>query len=68
MTVSTHKFQDGHFHHALVEVRWLVLHDLDSDNFVRLHILTLHDLAECALTEDVQDQVPASQSARFLRR
>ena len=55
---TTYEFQDGHLHHTLVEVRWLVLDYLHGDNLVRLHVLTLNDLTERSLAQDIQDQVP----------
>ena len=55
----THQVEDGHFHHTLVEVGRLVLDDLDGHNLVRLHVLTLDDLAERALPQYIQDQVSA---------
>ena len=60
----THELEDGHFHHALVEVRRLVLHDLHRDDLVRLHILTLDHLTERALTQDVQNEVPKTEKNR----
>lgn len=46
-----------HFHHALVEVRWLVLDDFNSNNLVRFHVLTLDDLTKGSLAENVEDEV-----------
>lgn len=58
-TWNTHKFEDGDFHHTLIEVSRLVLHDLHRHHLVGLHILTFDDLAERSLAENVQDEVPA---------
>lgn len=46
-----------HFHHTLVEVRRLVLYNLDSNNLVRFHILTFDNLAEGSLAENVKNEV-----------
>ena len=54
----THELEDGHFHHTLVKVRRLVLDHLDSDDLVRLHILTFHHLPESPLPKDVEDEIP----------
>ena len=56
--VETHQLEDGDLHHALLEVRRLVLDDLYRDDLVRLHVLALDDLAERALAEYVEDKVP----------
>ena len=55
---TTYEFQDGHLHHTLVEVRWLVLDYLHSNNLVRLHVLTLDDLSKSALAQNVKNKVP----------
>lgn len=47
------EIEDGDFHHGLVVVSGLVLDDLDSDDFVGLHVLTLYDLSESALAEQI---------------
>ena len=65
---STHQVEDGHFHHTLVEVGRLVLDDLDGHNLVRLHVLALDDLAERALPQYIQDQVPARRVSDLLGR
>ena len=55
--ITTDQFQDGNFHHALVEISGLVFNNLDRDYLMRLHVLTFDDLPESALTEYVEDQV-----------
>ena len=52
---ETYKIQHGHFHHTLVEIGSSVLDDLDSHDFLSLEILTLDDLPECALAEDIEN-------------
>jgi hypothetical protein len=56
------QLEDGDLHHRLVEVGRLVLHDLDGDDLVRFDVLAFDDLAEGALAEDVEDEVPAPAS------
>lgn len=53
----TYQIQDGHLHHALVEIGRAVLDDLDGDNLLGLQILALDDLTECALAEHVKNKV-----------
>lgn len=55
---ATYQIQDRDLHHTLVEVRSAVLNDLHSNHFLGLQILTFDDLAECSLTQNVQDQIP----------
>lgn len=45
----TYHLQQGDLHHALVEVSWLVLDNLHSNDFVRFDVLALDDLAKGAL-------------------
>lgn len=52
-----YQFEDRHFHHTLIEVGGLVLDYLHGDNLMRLHILTLDNLAESTLSENIQDKV-----------
>lgn len=54
---QTYQVQDGHLHFALIQVCRLVLYNLDSADIVCPHILTLYNLTESALTEDIEDQV-----------
>lgn len=56
---GTDHLEYRNLHHRLIEIRRLVLHDLDSHHIVRLHILALDDLPERALAQHVQDQIPA---------
>ncbi len=55
--MKTYKLQYRNFHHALIEVCWLVLDNFNSDNLVRLRVLTLDDLTESTLTQNIQDQI-----------
>lgn len=57
MYEGTYKVKNGHLHHTLIEVCWLVLHDLYGHDLVRLHILAFNDLTKCALTENVENKV-----------
>ena len=52
------EIQHRHLHHALVEVGSLVLDHFDGDNLLSLQILTFDDLAEGALPEHVENQIP----------
>jgi hypothetical protein len=54
----TYQLQDCHLHHTLIEVGRLVLHNFDSHYLMCFHILTLHYLTECSLTENIKNQVP----------
>lgn len=54
----TYQVQDRDLHHTLVEVRSAVLDNLHSNNLLGFQILTFDDLAECSLTQNVQDQIP----------
>lgn len=58
-----YQLEDRDLHHRLLEVRRLVLNDLDRDHLVRPHVLTLDDLAKRALPEHVEDQVPVTVEA-----
>ena len=55
--VSVEHLEHGDLHHTLIEVGGLVLDDLDRDNFVGGHVLTLDNLTEGALTQDVEDEI-----------
>jgi hypothetical protein len=59
-----HHLKNGNLHHALIEIRRFIFDDLDRDDLVRLHILTLDDLPKGPLSEDVEDQVPAIQRVK----
>lgn len=63
---ETHQVQDRHFHHTLVEVRGLVLDDLDGHNLLRFQVLTLDDLSECSLSQHVQDEVPVPAESAYV--
>jgi hypothetical protein len=56
---KSYHLKDRDLHHTLVEVRRLVLDNLDGHNLVALDVLALHDLAERALAKDVEDDIPA---------
>ncbi len=58
----TYQIQDGHLHHTLIEVCCPVFDHLDGDNLLRLQILTFHDLTECALAENIKDQIAVPRS------
>lgn len=63
VTSSEHpnQFQNGDFHHTLVEVCWFILHHLDGDDLVRCDILAFHHLTEGTLAQNVQNEVPATR-------
>lgn len=54
---SAYQFQYGDLHHTLIKVRWFVLDNLDGNDLIGFHILTLDYLAKRPLTENVQDEV-----------
>lgn len=54
----SYQVQNRHFHHTLVEVCCAVLDDFYSHDLLSLEILTLDDLAESALTQNIEDKVP----------
>ena len=53
----TYELQDGNLHHTLIEVRRLVLDDFHRNNIMRPHVLAFHNLTECPLSEDIQNQI-----------
>ena len=61
-TWNTHKFEDGDFHHTLIEVSRLVLHDLDCDNFVGFHVLAFDNLPKRSLSKDIKNKVSSATS------
>lgn len=52
-----YQVQDGHLHHALVEIRRPVLDDLDGNHLLRFQILALDDLAKSTLSKHVQYEI-----------
>lgn len=54
----TDEFENRHLHHRLLKVSRLVLDNLDGDDLMSLHVLTLDDLSKRSLSQHVQDQVP----------
>jgi hypothetical protein len=55
---GTNQFQDGDFHHTLIEISRLVFDHFDGHDLVRLHVLTLDHLAKGPLPQNVQNEVP----------
>ena len=49
----TYQLEYGYFHHTLVEVCGFVFYYLHGYNFVCLHVLTLDDLTECTLPQNI---------------
>lgn len=47
----TYQIQNRDFHHALVEVCSSVLNDLHGHDFLRLEVLTFHDLSKGSLAK-----------------
>ena len=56
----TYQFENGDFHHTLVEIGRFVLDDFDGDDFMGFDVLTFDDLSKSALSKDVQDEIPGS--------
>ena len=54
---ASYQIKDGNLHHTLVEIGSAVFDDLDCDHLLCLEILTLDNLAESALAQDVQDKI-----------
>ena len=57
LSTKAYQFQDGYFHLALVQIRRLILDNLDGKELVRSHILTFDDLSKRTLTQNIQNQV-----------
>ena len=57
-TWNTHKFEDGDFHHTLIEVSRLVLHDLHRHHLMGFHVLAFDNLSERPWTENIKNQIP----------
>ena len=55
--LAVYQIEDRHFHHTLIKVCCPVLDDLDCDNLLSLQVLTLDDLTECSLAEDIQNEI-----------
>lgn len=55
--IKPYQVQNGHLHHALVEIRCPVLDNLDGDYLLRLQVLTLDDLAKSALSKNIQYEI-----------
>ncbi len=58
------QFQNGDFHHTLVEVCRLVLHHLYGNDLVSCNILAFHHLTKGTLTQNVQNEVPAGHELK----
>ena len=54
---EAYQFQNSDLHHALVKISWLIFNHLDSDDFMRLHVLTLYDLTKRALAQHIQNEI-----------
>lgn len=53
-----YQIQYGDFHHTLIEVRRLVLDDLDSHHFLRLQVLALYHLTKSTLAQHIENEIP----------
>lgn len=51
----------------MIEVGRPVFDNFDGHNFLRLEVLAFDDLAKCALTKDIQNQVTISVERRAIR-
>lgn len=60
-----YQIKNRHFHHALVEVGCAILDDLDSYHLLSLKILTLDNLAEGTLSQNVQDEVSIPENSQL---
>lgn len=60
---ATYQIQNRYLHHTLIEVCCTVLDNLDSNDFLRLEILALHNLAKGSLTQHIENEIPVSMSA-----
>lgn len=63
---SEYQIQNRHLHHTLVEVCGSIFDDFDRHYFLRLQILTFHNLTERPLAENVQYQVPVPVDSQLL--
>jgi hypothetical protein len=52
-----YQIKHRNFHHTLVKVSRAVLDDLDSNNLLRLEVLTLDDLTKSSLAQHVENEV-----------
>ena len=59
----TYEIKNRNLHHTLIEVGRPVLDDLDSNHLLSLEILAFHDLSECTLAKNVQDQVSVPKTS-----
>lgn len=44
--IGAHQLKNCNLHHTLIEVCWLVFDNLNRNNFMRFHVLTLDYLTE----------------------
>lgn len=52
-----YQVQNGHLHHALVEVCRPIFDNLDGDDFLGLQVLALDHLSKGALSKHIQDEI-----------
>lgn len=52
-------FKNSYFHHALLEIRHLVLDDLYGNDFLRLYISAFYYLSKRACAENIQNYISA---------
>lgn len=64
--LGVQEIQHGHLHHALVEVCSPILYHLDCYDLLCFQILTLHDLPESTLTEDIQNEISILMCCLFV--
>lgn len=62
-TREAYQIKDRYLHHALIKVGRAIFNDFDGDDFLRLQVLTFHDLAKCSLAKNIQNEIPISSFA-----
>lgn len=55
-----HQVENGHLHHALIEVCRSILDNLHRDNLLCLQVLAFHNLTERPLTQNVENEITIS--------
>jgi len=63
----THHFKNRYFHHALIEIRGFVFHDLHRNDFMGLHVLAFDHLTKRALPKYIQNEISCGQLGNLLR-
>lgn len=60
VTEASHQIQNRNFHHALVEVRSAILHDLYCNNLLGFQVLAFYYLSKSTLPKNIKDEIAIS--------